>query len=95
MFYLTVFISGLLLSGLFNIKQNSLSISQNKNVTIIPTNSDSASFTSGVQISTEPIPGHEDLNKSDKRHQFSPFELDFTFHSLLQWFFRLPVKKWG
>lgn len=76
MFYLMVFASALLFSGIFNSQKEVLSMTKGKS----------------INVTAEPGSDSEDVAEGDEKPGFSPFEFDFSFSSLLQWFFRLPVK---
>ena len=93
MFYLAVFTSALLLSGILGGQHGLLGNSKGKPTSMVfATSPDSIHVVKGINVSAEPGSGSEDINEQDNKHNFIPLDFNFGFNSLLQWFFRLPLK---
>jgi hypothetical protein len=93
MFYLGVFMSALLLSGLLGGQPTLLRDSKGKPTSMVfSTSPDSIHIVKGINVSAEPGSGSEDISEKDNKQDFIPLDFNFGFNSLLQWFFRLPLK---
>ena len=93
MFYLTVFTSALLLSGVLGGQHGLLRGPKGKPTAMVfATSPDSIHVVKGINVSAEPGSGSEDISKEDNKQDFIPLDFNFGFNSLLQWFFRLPLK---
>jgi|GEM_PF-6050139 len=93
MFYLMVFTSALLLSGILGGQHSLLKSPKGKPTSMVfATSPDSLHIVKGINVSAEPGSGSEDISEQDNKQDFIPLDFNFGFNSLLQWFFRLPLK---
>lgn len=88
MFYLLVFTSALLLSGLLSSQQPTGNQANGKRA-FIKSVADSTNSVKQLPIITEPT---EDSDEADKGNHLIPFDFNFNFNSLIQWFFKLPTQ---
>lgn len=90
MFYLAVFASALLLTGLMGSQKDILPMAQKSTTVLFSSATDTVPPIKNIHVSAEP--NSEDATEGNKKHDLVPFEFDFSFSTLIQWFFKLPAK---
>lgn len=92
MFYLMVFSSALLLSGVLNSRQGTLPVLPGeKTRSLVFSASPDSIPVSGVNASVE-TPRAPAITEKDEKPDEPPFLLTFSFTSILQWVFALPSR---
>lgn len=93
MFYLLVFSSALLLSGVFNGERSAFPISKEKKGALVFSASRDSIPVSGVNASAEVNPSTAEITDQDEEPtDLAPYIFSFTFTPVIQWFFGLTSK---
>jgi len=95
MFYLLVFSSALLLSGVFDSQRSAFPVSKEKKDALVFASSPDSIPVSGVNASAETNPSASEITDQDDKSatDLAPYIFSFTFTPVIQWFFGLTSKK--
>ena len=93
MFYLMVFSSALLLSGILNHQRSPLPLDEREAQSLVFSTSADSIPVSGLNASAEANENPPEVSEQDDRPDMSPFLFSFNFTSILQWVFGLTTQR--